>query len=96
MSPQTGLDREGGMGTVGVCFSTLDLYSWKENTKGVQADPEGFISLISGILMTHNPTWEAIQSFLTTFLTAEEKSTMLLKSKEEAVKKHTTQPNNRI
>lgn len=84
------LDREEGMNGHCTCsFLNIRSVYWKGNTKGLQADPERFISWISGIFMTYNSTWGDIQSLLTIFLTIKEKMTVLLKAKEEA-DKHTS------
>ena len=66
-------------------FSTSDFDNWKAHAKGLSAKPEEFINLTKGIFATYNPIWADIQSLLTTlFLMAEQKSSVLLKAREQA------------
>ena len=67
--------------TVKVPFSVTDLRSWKKLAVIYREDPNKVIEMI---IRTQDPDWNDLQVVLDNLLTADERTLVLAKAKEEA------------
>ncbi|XP_014401619.1 PREDICTED: uncharacterized protein LOC102245440 [Myotis brandtii] len=75
-SPQAGpsaLGPDGQPFMVYVPFPTRDLYNWKNQNPSFSQNPQGLISLLESVFLTHQPTWADCQLLLQTLFTSEER-----------------------
>lgn len=79
-----------------VPLSTSDLYNWKAQSQGLQADAGELLNLTRGIVSTHGPTWADVQTLLSTPMRGEEKAAVLAEARKKADKQHANQPNHQI